>query len=445
MNTTHTIIDMEQLLSGAPEITIPVPGDLIEGSVVSINNNTIVVDINGVITGIISGREAKDSNDTLKSLNPGDTVYATVVEEENADGMVVLSLRKASQQRTWDKFVGAYENATVIDVVAKEANKGGLLLDVDGIKGFIPVSQLAPLNYPRVDGADATLILQRLQKLVGKKFQVKIINIDKDNGKLILSEKAAFEEDRKDALDGLKVGQKVTGKISGIVKFGIFVAFEGLEGLVHISEIAWGHVKNPSDYGKVGQEVEVLVIGIDGDKISLSMKRLNPDPWATVLSTYKVGDVIKGQVNRITQFGAFVKLAEDINGLIHLSELGDNITDPNEVLKIGDPVTVKIISLDLDEHRIGLSLNLEAPIEQTETGEKKADKKESAAEAAPVTPDTEVTELPGVSAKYQNVLMEAGYKTVKDLQKLSLDDLIALDGIGKVSAEKIFKIVQEAA
>jgi small subunit ribosomal protein S1 len=213
------------------------------------------------------------------------------------------------------------------------------------------------LHYPRVNGADANMILQRLQALVGTKFLVKIINIDKENGKLILSEKAAMEEQRKVALTSLKVGQKVKGKISGIVKFGIFVAFDGLEGLVHISEIAWGHVKDPADYGKLGNDVEVLVIGIEGEKISLSMKRLVEDPWLEAAKAFKLGDVVDGEINRLTPFGAFIKLGDEINGLIHLTEISaEPIKDPSEVLKLGDKVKAKIIAIEPTEHRIGLSI-----------------------------------------------------------------------------------------
>jgi small subunit ribosomal protein S1 len=211
-----------------------------------------------------------------------------------------------------------------------------------------------------VNGADANLILQKLKLLIGQSLQVKIINIDKENGKLILSERAAFQEERQSALKQIKVGEAVSGRISGVVKFGIFVAFAGLEGLVHISEIAWGHVKNPSDYGKVGDEVQVKIIGVDGDKISLSMKQLMADPWAAAAKTFEVGSVVEGEINRLAPFGAFMKLTEDINGLIHLSEMtteaGDPVNDPADALKVGDKVKAKIIDINLEEHRIGLSL-----------------------------------------------------------------------------------------
>ncbi|KKT75977.1 MAG: RNA binding S1 domain protein [Candidatus Peregrinibacteria bacterium GW2011_GWA2_44_7] len=280
------------------------------------------------------------------------------------------------------RFLDAYENNEVITVKPNEANKGGLLLEVDGIKGFIPVSQLAPLHYPRVNGADANLIFDKLKKLISVPLSVKIINIDKENGKLILSERSAYQEERKNALKSLKVGSVVKGKISGVVKFGIFVAFDELEGLVHISEIAWGHVKDPSDYGKVGDPVEVQVIGIDGDKISLSMKRLIPDPWAEAAQKFPVDKVVKGEINRLAPFGAFIKLTDDINGLIHLSELvskdGSPVNEPGDVLTVGDMIEAKVIDVNLEEHRIGLSMKaLHSTEEKEEGAEKKSSKKKA--------------------------------------------------------------------
>lgn len=363
-----TVTKDQGFLAQIPDFKLPVPGELVEGEVIAIYKNKILVDINGISVGLISGREAKDSTETVKSLKIGDTVSAYVIDGENEDGYIILSLRKASQEKTWKKFSDAFEKGLVIEVAANEANKGGLLLDIDGIKGFIPVSQLAPMHYPRVNGADSNMILQRLQELVGLRFRVKIINLDKDNGKLILSEKAAMEEQRQMALEGLKVGDVVTGKISGVVKFGIFVAFNGLEGLVHISEIAWGHVKNPSDYGRLGDEVKVMVIGMEGDKISLSMKRLTEDPWLEATKKYQIGTVIEGEINRVTPFGAFIKLSDDINGLIHISEISSQeVTDPTQVLHVGDSVKAKVTAIEPDEHRVGLSIKaLEQPEEETE-------------------------------------------------------------------------------
>ncbi len=367
---------MDELLDSVEEIRLPTPGTLVDGVVVAVWKNKVLVDLDGVATGIIAGQEAHDSSGTMEDLKPGDKVSAFVLEEENEDGLVVLSLRKASQQKTWDKFIKAYENGEAITVKANEANKGGLLLNIDGIKGFIPVSQLAPIHYPRVNGADSARILARLQKLIGVPLLVKIINMDKEGGKLILSERAAEEEERRRCMEKLEVGQKVKGKISGVVNFGIFVTFNGLEGLVHISEIAWGHVKDPNDYGKLGDEVEVLVIGKERDKISLSMKRLVPDPWIEATKKYQVGSEIETVIDRVTPFGVFVKLDEEINGLIHVSELGDDTKDPSEIYKPGDKIKAKIISIDPEEHRVGLSISGEGEESKKETKDAEEDAEE---------------------------------------------------------------------
>jgi small subunit ribosomal protein S1 len=383
----------DAFLDSIPDFKLPAPGELVEGKVVEVFKNKILVDIDGIAVGLITGREAKDSAETMKTIKAGDNVSAYVIEGENEEGYIVLSLRKASQEKTWKNFSKAFEKDEVIEVVANEANKGGLLLDIDGIKGFIPVSQLAPMHYPRVNGADSSMILTRLQELVGLKFVVKIINIDKENGKLILSEKAAMEEQRQSSLSKLAVGNRVKGRISGVVKFGIFVAFDGLEGLVHISEIAWGHVKNPGDYGRLGDEVEVQIIGLEGDKISLSMKRLTDDPWLEAAKKYKIGTVIEGEVSRVTPFGAFVKLSDDINGLIHVSEItGEEGGNAEESLQVGDKIKAKVITIEPEEHRVGLSIKA-----LSEEGEEKPKKK--AAKKDEDDSEDEAEEKPKKAAK----------------------------------------------
>ncbi len=383
---------MEELVAASTVMSAPDPGTLVEGTVVRINKNSVLVDLDGIATGIISGQEARDSMNTLDTLKVGDNVSTYILEDENEDGLVVLSLRKASQEKTWNRFTDAYETKKAISVSASEANKGGLLLNVDGIKGFIPVSQLAPLHYPRVDGADSSEILTRLQKLVGIELKVNIINLDRESGKLILSEKAAENGNREEALAELNIGDKLKGSISGIVKFGIFVTFDGLEGLVHISEIAWGHVKNPHDYGKLGESVEVLVIGKEKDKISLSMKRLTPDPWIEATKKYEVGTEVSGIVNRITPFGAFMKLEDDINGLIHVSEIAsEDVEDPNLHLKVGDKITAKVIAIDPKDHRVGLSIKaMDGDAEEPKP--KKAKEAKDAEEADTEETDAETSE-----------------------------------------------------
>jgi small subunit ribosomal protein S1 len=358
-------LTMDDLLGLSADFDRPQLGAVVKGKVLAMKKNQVIVDINGISVGIIAGAETHDSAGTIRTLAVGDEVQAVVVEDENESGMVVLSLRKASQANAWDRFEKAYKDGEIVEVVVSEANKGGLLLDVDGIKGFIPVSQLAPIHYPRVDGADANQILLRLKKLIGQKFMVKVINLDRATGKMILSERSAIEDKAKQAMTSLKVGDVVDGNVSGVVKFGIFVTFNGLEGLVHISEIAWGHVSNPHIYAKVGDPVRVQIIGIEKDKLSLSIKRLMKDPWEEIASKYPIGSTVKGTINRFSPFGAFVQLEDEINGLIHLSELSDHkVEDPKEVVSIGDEVMATVINIDRDEHRIGLSLRKHAKPEE---------------------------------------------------------------------------------
>jgi len=350
-------LSMEDLLEHSVEFQKPERGSLVSGRVVSVSKNRLVVDLDGVAVGIVKGRETHDSAGTINDLKEGDEVKTVIIEEEDDDGMVVLSLKKASQATTWTRFETAYKDGEVIEVAISEANKGGLLIDVDGIKGFIPVSQLAPAHYPRVENANASEILNRLQRLVGIKLFVKIINLDASTGKVILSEKAALLDQAKASLGKLNPGDRVMGRVSGVVKFGIFVTFNGLEGLVHISEIAWGHVSNPHQYAKVGNEVEVEIIGIEGEKLSLSMKRLIPDPWSVIEEKYPINTKVKGVINRFSPFGAFVQLENDINGLIHLSEISDQkVDDPSAFLDVGQEVEAVVINIDRNEHRIGLSL-----------------------------------------------------------------------------------------
>lgn len=360
------------IMAKSPEIFVPQVGSMVEGTVVSVDKTKIVIDIQGMTTGIVAGKELKISKDVINNIKIGDTVHAVIVDEEDNEGVLPLSLRKASQRKVWDDYIKAYKEGTAIQVRAAEANKGGLIAAMDGFKGFLPLSQLSPVHYPRVEGGNSELILQKLGELVGKTFTVKIISLDENTKKLVLSERAASEEERTSSLSKLAVNTVVKGKISGIVSYGIFVTFDGLEGLVHISEIDWGHVSDPSQYGKVGDEVEVMVIGVEESKLSLSMKRMKSDPWAIMAQKYKIGDIVEGTVTRVTPFGAFLRLEEGINGLIHLSEISHELVrDPAKYLEVGETKKAKIITLDLDDRRIGLSikaLSEAEPLLATEAG-----------------------------------------------------------------------------
>jgi len=349
---------MEELFASSEGFKLPGVGEMITGTVVNIGKNHIVLDMDNAAMGIIKGEEAQDSKNTIRNIKIGDSLKATILAHENNDGYVVLSLRQASQGETWSKFVESHTEGGKLFVTVKEANKGGLLIEEDGIRGFIPVSQLAPEHYPRVPGGNSARILEKLGSLVGQKLEVKVINMDESEGRMILSEREAQKEERSKVLSVLEVGKIIKGRVSGIVDFGIFVNYEGVEGLVHISEIDWGHVSNPSDYTQVGEEIEVMVIGVEGEKVSFSMKKLVPNPWIVTAKKYSLGDKVEGVVNKITDYGVFVKLEESIAGLVHVSELSDDDDNPipSETVKFGEKVMCIIINIDNNKHELGLSM-----------------------------------------------------------------------------------------
>ncbi len=361
---------MDKLLEDAPPPLRVHPGETVEGVVVFRGKNKLLVDINGIAVGIVSGRELRDSFNTFHDLKIRDEVTTMVLEEENDEGMIVLSLRMASQQKAWDRFHDLVSEDGTMNFTPQEANKGGLLANIDGIRTFLPVSQLAPVHYPRVNNSDSSEIIQRLAKYIGHQFTVKIITMDEESGKIVVSEREAMAEERSKTMESLKVGDTKEGMVTGIVKFGMFVAFDGLEGLVHISEIAWGHVKNPAEHAQVGDKMQVKIIGLDGDKLSLSVKQLTKDPWEEIAERYPVGKQVQGTVVRFADYGAFLRLEKDINGLVHLSEIAHlKVEDPSEALTIGQKVDAQVINIDIDERRIGLSVKALLPINK-ETLEK---------------------------------------------------------------------------
>jgi len=356
-NTKTANVDLKTLLADKDWLKIPKVADVVKGTVISISKNEIRVDINGYKTGVVRGREIFAEAGEYVDLKPGDEVEATVIEMENELGEVELSFRYAGQQRAWDTLRKMIDTGEVIPAKIIEANKGGLLVRVNHVSGFLPVSQLSPDNYPRVAGGDKIKILEKLKSFVGTSMNVKIIDVNEREEKLIVSEKAVWEEAQKGVLDKYKIGDVVEGVITAIADFGVFVKFDNLEGLVHISEIAWQRIDHPRDLVKVGETVKAEVIGIEGSKIFLSMKKLIQDPWKRVGDKYKIGDVVEGKVLKVNPFGFFVELDRDIHGLAHISELSKkpvkNVTD---IAKIGDTKKFKIVSIEPEQHRLGLSL-----------------------------------------------------------------------------------------
>lgn len=375
---TANVQTMNDLLQSGLEIKVLKPGEVVAGKILSVGKNEVYVDIEGYGLGVVRGRELYDDEATLSSLKPGDEVFASVVDIENKDGNIELSFRQAGQERVWSTLQEKMQTKEIVRTKILEANKGGLMVEINNVMGFLPVSQLSTEHYPRVEDGDKNKILSVLNQFVGTMFDVQIITADQNEEKLIVSEKAVFEKDLQDRISKLKIGDIVTGTVSGIVDFGVFVKFGELEGLVHISELAWQRIEHPKDIVKVGQEVKAVVIGLDKGRISLSMKQLEKDPWQDSVKKYQIGQVVKGKVSKIMPFGVFVELDDQIQGLAHLMELShEEVKSAEDVLKVGDEKEFKIISIEPQEHRLGLSIKA-----LTEKPEEKKEEKAEETEVA---------------------------------------------------------------
>jgi small subunit ribosomal protein S1 len=350
--STQDTTTMEELLASTPVSGLNV-GDVVEGTVIDAEKHEVWIDLGVHGTGLVIGREIEQSQD----IAIGDTISASILDPESDEHYVILSLKKVAKEKGWEVLEDRSKAGEVFPVIPYDANKGGLLIEVDGIRGFLPVSQLSAENYPRVSGADKDEILHRLNSLIGKTLQVRVLDLNRRENKLILSEKAAHREDTENKVSQMAVGDVVEGVATGVVDFGIFVNVAGVEGLVHISEIAWDRVDNPSTYVKIGQKVDAKIISIDRDKLSLSMKQLLPDPWVSDVAKMKVGSDVEGKITRITPFGAFVQVTPAIEALVHISELSDDhIEDPSTLVKLGESRKFRIIAIDLDSHKLSLSL-----------------------------------------------------------------------------------------
>lgn len=349
--------DFKSLLQTYP-INLPKVGDVIKGKVISIDKGEVRMDIAGLAVGIVRGRELFAQSNDYANLKVGDEVEATVLEMENENGEMELSFRVAGYQRVWDSMKKWMKEGVAIKSRVLSANKGGIMMQVDAISGFMPVSQLSPEHYPRVAGGDKNRILERLRELIGKELEIKIIDVDERQEKLIISEKAVWEDSQKAVLESYKVGDTVEGEVSALTSFGAFIKFgQGLEGLVHISEIAWQRIDHPKDILKVGDNVKAQIIQLDRSKIYLSIKRLVDDPWKAVKNKYKVGEKVKGKIIKIEPFGLMVALDPEIHGLAHISELADEpIANINDRFKVGQETEFVVVSLEPAEHRLGLKL-----------------------------------------------------------------------------------------
>jgi len=348
--------EFTKLLDHDP-VAIPKIGDNVSGRIISASKSEIKVDIGGVMTGVIRGRELYFNTNEYAKLPAGTEIEATVVDLDNENGEVELSFRHIDEQKAWSLIQKSYNDKTNIRVRVLDANRGGLIVASSQLTGFLPVSQLAPNNYPRVSGGDKTKILEKLKTLVGSELEVKIMAIDENEKKFIASEKDAWQDKQKDVISRYKVGSTVEGTITAITGFGIFINFDNdLEGLIHISELAWQRIDDINELYKIGDKIKAEIISIDGSKIFLSAKKLINDPWRDVAKKYKIGQKVSGLVLKVNPFGLFVELDKDIHGLAHVSQLtlkpGQKITD---VYSPNSKAEFTIISLEPENHRLGLA------------------------------------------------------------------------------------------
>ncbi len=341
-------------------------GDVVEGTVVRVDRDEILVDIGAKSEGVVSNRELFGRHaENQPQPNVGDQVLVYVLQPESNEGHAVLSLRRAGLERKWRAMQEQLEAGAIIEAPVIDHNKGGLIVDC-GIRGFVPISQIVdfprrPQNEQPRDAAQE--IAEKLQPYVGRRLRLKILEVNRKANRLILSEKVALYEERREKRDelfsSLAVGQKVTGSVRSIAPFGVFIDLGGIDGLVHKSELSWNKVNNPEAGYKVGDAVDAEVIDINHERgrISLSIRRLQPDPWHSTVADFKVGDVIDGTVTKIVNFGAFVRVRDGLEGLIHISELShQRVAHPSDVVHEGQTLKLKIISLDSERHRLGLSL-----------------------------------------------------------------------------------------
>jgi len=345
-------ITMDELLAGS-EINGLTSGEVVEGTVTAVRKNEVWIDLGARGVGVVMRREIGYG----QNLEVGQTVTVSVIDPEMDEGHALLSMKRAVKDRGWDELQRVHEANEIVEVVPYDANRGGLLVELEGIRGFLPVSQLAPAHYPRVSGADKYEILQKLNALTNKPLRVRVLDVSRKDNKLIFSEKEAVKDDMQARFAELKAGDVVEGVVTGVIDFGAFVNVDGIEGLIHISEISWERVDNPRNYVKVGENVKAKIIAIDKDRLSLSLKQMSEDPWLEQVKAFKAGDIVEGKVTRITPFGAFVQISPSVEALVHVSEMSDEeAVDPEQLFKLNEKKQFKVLDIDTENRKIALSL-----------------------------------------------------------------------------------------
>jgi len=331
----------------------PTDGEVVEGKVIGIEKSRVYVDLQPYGTGLIYGKEFITARDVIKKLNIGDTVSAKVVDANGRDGYIEISLKEARQALIWDEAEKAIKDKTVFEILVKEANKGGLMMEWQGIVGFLPASQLKAEHYPKIDDGDKDKIIDELKKLVGQKISVAIITAAPKEGKLIFSEKNIEKKEK--MASKYAVGDTLDGEVTGTVDFGVFVKLEdGLEGLVHISEIDWALVEDPKTLFKSGDKLKVKVIEVKDGKVSLSIKALKTNPWVEAEKKYKKGDEVEAVVIKFNKYGALASIEEGVAGLVHISDFGGE-GKMKEKISLGKSYTFKINLFEAKNQKMGLS------------------------------------------------------------------------------------------
>src|SRR5688572_16764269 len=361
-NTNNNNQTMESLLNEQDlNIDLPQVGEIRTGVIASVSPSQVLVSIGAKSEGVISGRELDQlSAQEREELQVGQEVHVFVINPEDANGNVVLSLKRAQEQLSWESVERLVASDDAIDSKITGFNKGGLIVAVEGLRGFVPSSQISAMRRGQSTGDTPE---QRWQKMIGQPITVRVIEVDRERRRLILSERAASTESRQSikerVIEELEEGKVYTGRVTSLANFGAFININGADGLVHLSELSWDHIEHPREVLEVGQEVKVKVINVDRDKkrIGLSVRALQDDPWKSRVEKYSVGQLVEGVITRLTKFGAFARLEGDIEGLIHISEIAEHrIEHPKEVLKEGEVKSLRVIRIDPEQHRIGLSL-----------------------------------------------------------------------------------------
>ena len=329
-------------------------GDVIQGVVISAKKHEVWLDIGPHGIGVVPRRELGHGS----TPEVGEDLTASVIDPETEEGHALLSLRRAVKDRGWEEVQKIYDEGMTIEVSPYDANRGGLLVELEGVRGFLPVSQLSPNHYPRVSGSDKDEILQKLHGMVGKSLRLRVLDINRKDNKLIFSEKEAQKEDIAKRFAALKVSDVVKGVVTGVIDFGAFVNVDGIEGLVHISEISWERIEDPRNHIKVGDQVDVKIIAVDKERLSLSIKQMSEDPWLNEVSDLKSGGKVTGSITRITPFGAFVQISPAVEALVRISDTGnkDAKVKPDDIFKLGESKEFKVVDVDREGRKVSLSL-----------------------------------------------------------------------------------------